>query len=74
MYYTGGIVPESACPSSGTVNHAVTLVGYGTDANGVDYWRFKNSWDTWWGEQGYFRLQRNQNTCNMQYYAVYIQQ
>ena len=43
--YTGGIVDytSSKCPKSG-INHAVTLVGYGTDASSsMDYWIVKNS-------------------------------
>ena len=38
--YGGGVF--AGCTSS-TENHAVTVVGYGTD-NGVDYWLVKNSW------------------------------
>ena len=38
--YAGGVF--AGCTSSST-NHAVTVVGYGTD-NGEDYWLIKNSW------------------------------
>jgi hypothetical protein len=37
--------------------HAVLIVGYGTDT-GTPYWICKNSWDTGWGEAGYFRILR----------------
>lgn len=41
------------------INHAVQLVGYGTDtASGQDYYLIRNSWGASWGEQGYVRLLR----------------
>jgi len=42
-------------PCSGTVDHAVLAVGYGTET-GINYYKVRNSWNKSWGESGYFRL------------------
>jgi len=53
--YKGGII--TACNDT-RVDHAVLLVGYGTDAtSGLSYWKLKNSWGAAFGEGGYFRIQ-----------------
>lgn len=49
---SGGVV-DSGC--SGSVNHAVIAVGYGTDG-GESYFKIRNSWGKSWGEDGYVRL------------------
>jgi len=41
------------------IDHAVMLVGYGTDETLGDYWLVRNSWGPAWGEGGYIRLKRS---------------
>jgi len=45
--------------------HAVKIVGWGTDA-GVDYWIVANSWNTTWGESGFFRIKKGKDQCGME--------
>lgn len=51
----GGDILDNATKCGTNLDHAVALVGWGTDS-GRDYWILRNSWGTTWGEQGYARL------------------
>ncbi|CAH0700308.1 unnamed protein product [Spodoptera exigua] len=68
--YTGGVMNDQDC-NTGEVNHAILLVGYGTE-NGMPYWLAKNSWDTVFGENGYIKFPRgdNYNSCGVMNQAM----
>ncbi|KAF0730889.1 hypothetical protein Ae201684_011771 [Aphanomyces euteiches] len=68
--YEGGLVTQ--CPGAES-DHAVIAVGYGTNSDG-DYFKIKNSWGTWWGDNGYIYLQRGvggKGMCNLADFIYY---
>merc|ERR1719323_899508 len=60
--YKGGVF--AGCSAGVRPNHAVVVVGYGTE-NGVDYWLIKNSWGSSWGDKGYIKLKRGVKMCGI---------
>ena len=61
MGYESGVY-DGHCGS--TIDHAVVLVGYGTE-NGKDYYLVRNSWGEGWGEGGYIKqLRRPDDSTN----------
>jgi len=52
--YKGGIYREVI--ENPSLNHEISVVGWGTTEDGVEYWVVRNSWGTYWGEYGFFKL------------------
>lgn len=52
--YSSGVL-DVPC-NGNTVDHLVLAVGYDITSDGKRYYTAKNSWGTWWGEQGEFAL------------------
>mmetsp|Transcript_24799 Transcript_24799/g.56067 ORF Transcript_24799/g.56067 Transcript_24799/m.56067 type:complete len:509 (-) Transcript_24799:33-1559(-) len=71
MYYTRGIYVSAPHQRSEwePVDHAVLLVGYGSD-HGRKYWILQNSWGADWGEDGYIRMLRGQDESGVESIVV----
>jgi hypothetical protein len=61
--YAGGIYHQVTGELAG--GHAVKFVGWGVE-NGTKYWKGANSWNPFWGEDGYFRIRRGHNECGIE--------
>jgi len=71
QFYDKGIYSEPSC-STWDLDHGVLVVGYGTcSETKKEFWLLKNSWGANWGEEGYFRMERNKNMCGVATEASY---
>lgn len=64
MHYSSGVYAHKSGSLLG--GHAIEIVGWGETSEGVAYWICKNSWNTSWGQQGYFWIQRGVNECGIE--------
>jgi len=73
-FYDGGVLNLESCERTTVddIDHEVVLVGYGHDeAARVDYYTIRNSWSTYWGDKGYFRIARGKRDCQISTQAGY---
>ncbi|KAJ7304260.1 hypothetical protein JRQ81_011800 [Phrynocephalus forsythii] len=64
-FYSNGVYYEPKCGNKrGQLDHAVLAVGYGV-LQGELYWLIKNSWSTYWGNDGYILMSMKDNNCGV---------
>ncbi|XP_060703236.1 digestive cysteine proteinase 2-like isoform X1 [Hemiscyllium ocellatum] len=72
LFYSSGVYYEPNCGNDlKDLNHAVLAVGFGTLA-GQPYWLIKNSWSTYWGNDGYILMSMKDNNCGVATDAFYV--
>lgn len=58
LAYTGGIFEQKKLFPR--IDHEIAVVGWGKE-NGVEFWVGRNSWGTYWGESGFFRIRMHKD-------------
>jgi len=66
--YVSGVYQKLSNETRCLGAHSVKIIGWGED-KGVPYWTIANSWNSGWGEEGYFRILRGSNHCNVEEYC-----
>lgn len=45
--------------------HSVKIIGWGVE-NNIDYWLVANSWNSDWGDKGFFKIKRGVDECGFE--------
>jgi len=61
--YKSGVYQHTAGSALG--GHAIKIVGWGVES-GNKYWLVANSWNTKWGDGGFFKILRGSNECGIE--------
>nr|XP_018901106.1 PREDICTED: cathepsin B-like isoform X2 [Bemisia tabaci] len=63
FHYKSGVYERTTTYCRGL--HAVRALGWGTE-NGKPYWLIANSWNSYWGDKGLFKILRGENNCGIE--------
>jgi len=66
--YDGGIYSEYV--RFPMINHEISVVGYGKNEAGEEYWIGRNSWGTYWGDYGFFYMAMYENNLGITHDCV----
>merc|ERR1712013_523589 len=58
--YEGGVFSQTK--EAPIINHEVSVIGWGVTDDGEEFWVVRNSWGTYWGEEGFFRIKMYEDT------------
>jgi len=63
VHYKSGVYQYTNGTELG--GHCVKIIGWGVEG-GLPYWLINNSWTTYWGDNGQFKILRGQDECGIE--------
>ena len=60
-----------ATNETGSIDHIVSIVGWGETSDGTPYWLVRNEWGEYWGDNGFLKLYRGNNTLKIEEDCTY---
>lgn len=63
LQYKSGVYQHVTGQALG--GHAIRILGWGVE-NDIPYWLIANSWNSDWGDNGYFKILRGQDHCGIE--------
>lgn len=57
------VYTEKAAKST---NHVISVAGYGTTDEGQPYWLIRNSWGSYWGQNGFYKMEQGTNQLGIE--------
>lgn len=65
VFHISGVYKHTAGKALG--GHAIKIIGWGVDEQSkLPYWTVANSWNTDWGDNGFFRILRGKGECGIE--------
>lgn len=62
-----GVFRDATKYNLSDIDHVMEVTGWGETADGAKYWVVRNSWGTYWGVAGWFKLERGTNSLFSEY-------
>lgn len=63
----GGVWSSDDPTNASLVDHDVSVTGWGETSEGLKYWLVRNSWGSYWGDAGWFKIRRGDDHLSIEH-------
>lgn len=62
-----GVWSSDDVTNTSNIDHDVSVTGWGETEDGLKYWLVRNSWGTYWGDGGWFKIRRGDSHLSIEH-------